>query len=70
MERGAESSEDEDSTRRRAGRDEADCAAMGEKLPGTLCVPVPADMVCCVKCTVFHKICEVGVGCQLSLKLL
>jgi hypothetical protein len=46
--RGVESSEEEDSTLRSCGRDEAvDCATIGEKLPGTLdCgVPVDCDMV-------------------------
>jgi len=31
---GAESSEEEESTLLRAGRDVVDCATMGEKLPG------------------------------------
>lgn len=45
--RGVSSSSEEDSTRRRAGREVVDCTIMGEKLPGALAcgVPVDCDMV-------------------------
>jgi hypothetical protein len=45
--RGVSSSEEEDSTLRRAGREVVDCATIGEKLPGALAcgVPVDCDMV-------------------------
>jgi hypothetical protein len=43
---GLESSSDDDSTRRRGARDDADGGTMGEKLPGArVGVPVPCDMV-------------------------
>jgi len=45
--KGLESSDEEDSTRRSAGREDVGCDTMGEKLPGALVVGVPAicDMV-------------------------